>query len=90
MNQFSDYEWHEFLWDQAPKMPPGPHKKLKIYADANMPRTVGNELSTAGLLIESTIETGYSTHPDENIYKQAEKRGKVLLTIDKDFWDDQK
>lgn len=49
----SEFQWHEFPWDETPKMPPGPHKKLKIYADANIPRLVTDELRGAGLPIES-------------------------------------
>ncbi|MBM3210654.1 hypothetical protein FJZ33_00425 [Candidatus Poribacteria bacterium] len=90
MNQSSEYEWHEFPWDRVPEMPPGPYKKLKIYADANIPGPIINALRAAGFSVESAAETGYSTHPDENIYQLAKKRGKVLLTMDKDFWYDRK
>jgi len=88
MNQFSEYEWHEFPWDEVPQMLPGPHKRLKIYADANIPRTVIDELMAVGLPVESAIKTGYSTHPDENIYQKAKKSNKVLLTMDRHFWND--
>ena len=90
MSKFSEHEWHEFPWAQAPEMPAGPHKKVKIYADVNIPRTLIDELRTAGLPIESAVEAGYSTHPDENICQQANKRRKVLLTMDRDFWNDRK
>lgn len=90
MNQFLEYEWHEFASDQASEMLPGPHKKLKIYADANIPAAVIDELRTAGVPIASAVEIGRSTHPDENIYQQAKRRCKVLLTMDRDFWDDRK
>ncbi|HDN67962.1 MAG TPA: hypothetical protein ENF86_03310 [Firmicutes bacterium] len=90
MSRFSEYEWHEFSEDEVPDMPPGPHKKLKIYADANIPRIVIEVLRATGIPTESAVETGLSTHPDENIYQQAKKRRRVLLTMDRDFWDDQK
>lgn len=92
MDPSSEYEWHEFPWDQvsSDEIPPGPYKKLKFYADACIPRIIIDELRIAGLPVESVTETGYSTHPDQNIYQLAKKRGKVLLTMDRDFWDDRK
>ncbi len=92
MDEFSEYEWHEFLWDEVPKMPPGPHKKIKMYAERNFPRPVVEELRAAGLSVEYAAEEGvaYQGHPDENIYQRAKKCGKVLVTMDGDFWNDRK
>jgi predicted nuclease of predicted toxin-antitoxin system len=90
MAELPNYEWHEFPWDSAPKMPPGPHKKLKLYADANIPRPIIKELVSAGLSVRSAFESGSASHSDEDIYQQAGRLHRVLLTMDRDFWDDRK
>lgn len=71
-------------------MPPGPHKKLKLFADANIPKPLVDELRAAGLVISSATEIGVATHPDDNILQIAKKAGEIILTMDYDFWDDRK
>jgi predicted nuclease of predicted toxin-antitoxin system len=88
MDNPSEYEWHEFDWGEVSRMPPGPHKKLKLYADACIPLCIIKELRAAGLPVESATENGWATQPDENIYQRAKKLHKVLLTMDRHFWDD--
>ena len=83
-------EWHEFEWDKAPRMPRGPHKKLKLYADINVPQPLVQELRSAGLVVHSARGKGSSRRPDQNIYQEARDQGLVLLTMDRDFWDDRK
>jgi predicted nuclease of predicted toxin-antitoxin system len=87
-SEIDDHEWHEFPWDDAPSMPPGPHKKLKLLADANIPKPMIDELRSAGIVVHSAVEKGIATHPDRNILQLAKKLGAVLLTMDKDFWED--
>lgn len=69
-------------------MPPGPHKKLKLFADANIPKPLIDELRSAGLAIDSAVEKDVATHPDGNILQIARKVDAVILTMDRDFWDD--
>jgi predicted nuclease of predicted toxin-antitoxin system len=90
MTSLSEDKWHEFDWGKAPKMPTGPHKKLKIYADANIPRPLVEELRAVGIPIEAAAETGQSNLPDEDILQRAKKKHRVLLTMDRDFWKDRK
>lgn len=90
MNESQEYEWQEFPWGQAPVMPQGPHKKLKLYADANIPKPVIDELRAAGLVVDSVTEAGLGSHPDKNILQRAKKLNRVILTMDRDFWDDKK
>lgn len=90
MKELQEYQWHEFPWKEAPVMPPGPHKKLKLCADANITKPLMDELCAAGLVIESVTELSLGTHPDKNILQRARKLGQVLLTMDRDFWDDRK
>ncbi|MDD5064225.1 MAG: DUF5615 family PIN-like protein [Phycisphaerae bacterium] len=71
-------------------MPIGPHNKLKLYADACIPRCIIEELRAVGLPVEAATEIGNATQPDENILQQAKKLHKILLTMDRDFWDDRK
>lgn len=90
MNDSQEYEWHEFPWNEALAMPRGPHKQLKLYADANIPKPVIDELRAAGLAVDSATESGLDSHPDENILQRARRLGRVILTMDRDFWDDRK
>lgn len=88
MNEKTNHMWHEFQWQSAPKMPPGPHKRLKLYADANIPRVVIDELKAAGLPVETAVQDGRSTHADESIAQRTRQQHRVLLTLDRDFWND--
>ena len=90
MSEPKEYAWHEFPWNKAPAMPRGPHKKLRLYADANIPQLLIQELRNAGLDVESATESGHGSHPDANIVQDAEESGRVILTMDRDFWDDRK
>jgi len=69
-------------------MPAGPHKKIKLYADINVPEPLLQELRSAGLVVRSARIQGSQSRPDENIYQEARKLGLVLLTMDGDFWQD--
>jgi hypothetical protein len=86
MSERSD--WQAFDWDKAPRMPPGPHKKLKLYVDMNVPEPLIKELRAAGLVLHLARGKGSPGRPDENIYQEARRRGLVLLTMDRDFWQD--
>ncbi len=83
-------KWREFEWEKAPRTPPGPHKKLKLYVDINVPEPLVQELRSAGLTLQSARQYGTASRPDENIYQEARERGLVLLTMDSDFWQDRK
>jgi predicted nuclease of predicted toxin-antitoxin system len=84
-------EWTEFDFQQyvdlgiAPKYP----KKIKLLADQNIPMHIIDELSSY-FSIKSVFDLGLSGHPDENIREAAKKLKRVLLTTDKDFWDEKK
>lgn len=90
MNELQEYQWHEFPWDKAPKLLRRRYKKLKLCADANIPKPVIDELRAAGLVIDSVTESGLGRHPDENILQRARELGQVILTMDRDFWNDGK
>jgi predicted nuclease of predicted toxin-antitoxin system len=83
-------EWQEFDWKAAPCMPRGPHKRIKLYVDINVPEQVVKELRSAGLVLHLAREKGSVGRLDQNIYQEARQRGLVLLTMDRDFWNDRK
>jgi predicted nuclease of predicted toxin-antitoxin system len=82
-------EWHEFQ-DEGVQMPPGPRKKLTLLADACVPKLLVDELRAFGLTIRTAAEMGIAGHPDENVCTLAARLGWVILTMDRDFWDDRK
>jgi predicted nuclease of predicted toxin-antitoxin system len=83
-----EHSWHEFLPDNTVAMPPGPFKKIKLFADANIPQPLIDELRSAGLVVDCATDRHIATHPDKNIMKVVRKLGSILLTMDSDFWDD--
>jgi hypothetical protein len=92
----SEYQWREFEDDANVKLPPGPHRKARFYADASIPRQIVEEFRAHGLDMQWAHADGIGTHPDGNIYGKVRRRGylkvksrrRVLLTMDRDFWDD--
>ena len=78
--EVSDEDWLD------PKFKP---KTLKLLADAQVPETVVQEINGAGISIE-TMREGAKGRPDPDVLQLAQKRGRVLLTLDGDFWDDRK
>gem|GEM_PF-5108930 len=56
-------------------MPRGPHKQLKLYADASIPKPVIDELRAAGLVVDSATESGLDSHPDEKHPSTCEEIG---------------
>jgi len=85
-----DREWHEFPLDKTLKMPRGPHKRLRFYADANVPEPIVVEFRAAGLSVLSARERGYARRSDQDLCQEARQHDRVLLTMDRDFWDDKK
>lgn len=90
MNESHEHEWHEFPWTEVSAVPQGPHKQLKLYADANILKPIIDELRAAGLVVYSVTEAGLGSHPDKSILQRARRASHVLLTMDRDFWDDRK
>ena len=65
-------------------------KKLKLLADACIPKPFTDELRANGLFVRHLNESRFARHSDEVIIQEAKRRGYVLLTMDRDFWDDRK
>jgi predicted nuclease of predicted toxin-antitoxin system len=86
-----DNEWEELKSDEKdslilPKKP----KKVKFLADQNIPIKIVQELRNAKISIATVEELGLEGCPDENLVQIARKRGLVILTTDRDFWDERK
>ena len=65
-------------------------KKLRLYADASVPKVIVDEIRASGSNIPVTYahEDGASDWLDNRIRDRAHKLGCVLLTFDRDFWQD--
>ena len=64
-------------------------KKIKIVADAMVPNGVVAEIAGAGISIE-VMDRAVRHQSDPAVLNFAHRRGRVLLTLDRDFWDDKK
>ncbi len=65
-------------------------KKLKLFADAQFPKPIIEELRDAKISVRPPVEKGLKSRSDSDILQHANKAGYVLLPLDKDFWDDKK
>jgi predicted nuclease of predicted toxin-antitoxin system len=82
--------WNEIkIIELENTLDPNP-RKLRLLADQNIPIEIIDELKSAKFQIVSVAEIGLSGHPDENIREYAKKKNRVILTSDKDFWDERK
>lgn len=64
-------------------------KNIKLLADGNIPVEVINEFSASGINIRG-LNDPERNRSDDYILELANKEARVLLTLDKDFWDDNK
>ena len=83
-------EWRELNIDVKEFILPKNPKKLKLLADQNIPLEIIKDFSQYGFSIKSIFDLNYAGHPDENVREIAKKLKRVLLTTDKDFWDEKK
>ncbi len=86
----TEQEWSE--WSPPPDalLPPGPHKKLRIIADAQFPIPIADELRAAKVDIIGPDSTELRAREDPDVLQIARREHRVLLTFDQDFWDDRK
>lgn len=64
-------------------------KKLKLLADADVPKPIVDELNAANVVVK-TLSTLDRRRDDRGVLEIATRQGLVLLTLDRDFWDDRK
>lgn len=62
-------------------------KRLKLLADAQLPGSVVEELRSAGITIKQ-LAVSERHIADSGVLSLAQKSGRVLLTLDDDFWND--
>jgi len=62
--------------------------KLRLLADANLPSGLVGVLRKRGIEVRAAQELRMHRLPDEQILQQAAKRGLFLITLDRDFWSD--
>lgn len=81
-------EWFE-ISDRDWLDPKFKAKKLKLLADAQIPEIVAAEIRSAGITL-ATLPQAARRRGDPDILSLAQSQGRVLLTLDGDFWDDRK
>jgi predicted nuclease of predicted toxin-antitoxin system len=89
MSASENEEWFEItqdLWLDPKAFP----KKLKLCSDASVPQPVIDELTTASIPILTAYDDKVSTHSDKSILAWSKRKKRVLLTMDRDFWNDRK
>jgi hypothetical protein len=64
-------------------------KKLKLLADADVPKPIVDELNAANVVVK-TLANLDRRRDDQGVLDIATREGLVLLTLDRDFWDDRK
>ena len=80
------FEFSEDLWRDTRTVP----RKLRLYADASVPAPLVEELRSAKIPTLYAPEQGLSSRPDHQILAWAGRSSRVLLTFDRDFWDDRR
>jgi predicted nuclease of predicted toxin-antitoxin system len=84
-----DNDWFEFGGDLS-DIAGGRPRKLRLYADHNLPKVIVDEIRGAKIPILTAFEDQHASRDDKAIYERARKLKRVLLTQDEDFWDDRR
>jgi predicted nuclease of predicted toxin-antitoxin system len=64
--------------------------ELKLCADASIPKPFVDELRDASISIRTALEDGVNRKADQAILSWARRLKRVLVTLDRDFWNNQK
>lgn len=78
------FEVSEGMWREPGEKP----LKLRLLADANFPSGLAEVLRKRGIDVQTAQELKIHTLPDEQILQEATRRGLFLITLDRDFWAD--
>ncbi len=76
-------KWYKEFWDFVP-----PKRKLRIFIDRNIPDEAVKELKAVKSF--KCLGIAKSNEEDEVVFNKANKLKAVLITRDKDFWDDKR
>lgn len=82
-------EWFEVtedIWRQPGVIPP----KLRLLSDVHVPKAMVEEMRSVGIDVETAINLGLATLDDRDFLARTTSMGRVLLTMDRDFWDSHK
>ena len=83
----ADDEWFEV--SDKDWIPRFKAKQLKLLADAQVPGPIVTEIGNAGISIKA-MSCMAKRSDDRTVLQKAQRAGRVLLTLDADFWDDRK
>jgi len=83
-------EWKELDLNVDVSILPKNPTKLRLLADQNIPIEIVNDFKEHNIALISIHDLKLAGQPDENILHAAKRLKRVLLTTDKDFWDDKK
>jgi predicted nuclease of predicted toxin-antitoxin system len=78
------FEISEDFWRDPGEKP----LKLRLLADANFPAGLVLALRKDGIAVQTAQELGIHGLPDEQVAAEAARRGLFLITLDRDFWSD--
>jgi predicted nuclease of predicted toxin-antitoxin system len=78
------FEVSEDLRREAGEMP----QKLRLLADANFPLGLVEALRKRSIEVRTAQELNIHRLSDKEILQEARNRGLVLITLDRDFWSD--
>src|SRR5579862_6761335 len=82
--------WKELTGKSDANLLPRNPSKLKLIADQNIPLDIVKDLQKNNIAINSIYDMKLEGYSDESILQIAKKIKRVLLTTDKDFWDEKK
>jgi predicted nuclease of predicted toxin-antitoxin system len=85
-NEDEWFEVSEDMWRDPREVP----RRLKLCADASVPMSFVEKLKRAKIAIRAAREDNLCSRPDHGILAWAKRHKRVLLTFDRDFWDDRK
>jgi hypothetical protein len=87
-----EYAWHELNLSDIPDGPlfPQPIRRVRLYADEDIPDEVIEELQGARVSIISGAKGRDRGRPDSYHYVRARRLRRVLLTRDEDYWDERR
>lgn len=74
------------IWRPSSRKP----GKARMVSDANFPLPLVRAMIRRGLDIRTAHELGLSQLADDELLEQITKMGRILLTMDADFWSDTK
>jgi len=76
------FEVTEDLW-RDPYVKP---KKLRLVADEHVPQQFVDELKKARIDVVTVSQLGLKRKDDEELFTESVRIGRVLLTMDQEFW----